>query len=400
MIDTPKSDRLAGQQRVFIGLLNALRPHWRQDRALASRIESLLRSDRRFGSRDRRLYRELLYTALRLLPWIEHRPADEATAIIAHFAAELPATVAFRERYGRHPLPADLDLDELLPTWLRAECPAAFEPAQCDVLLRRAPLWLRLQTDDPESVREEFAQAGWAAVPSPVLPEAWRLPGETDITKSTAYQEGRVEIQDLGSQLILASSSLTPGEHWLDACAGAGGKTLQLARLLGPDGRVTAHDIRPAALEELKLRAARAGLNGITITAAPEGGFDGVLVDAPCTGTGTWRRAPHLKWTTSPADVAAASLRQLGLLLRFSHHVRPGGRLIYATCSLCRTENEGVVAGFLERQAGFQLEPIPRAHGLIPGPLGLSILPATHDTDGFFVAALRRTHPPAVSPNT
>src|SRR5690606_24311931 len=154
-------------------------------------------------------------------------------------------------------------------------------------------------------------------------------------------------IQDLGSQLVLATLAEAPAGHWLDACAGAGGKTLQLARLLGPAGRVTAHDIRAGALAELKTRARRAGLDTIvTTTTLPAAAFDGVLVDAPCTGSGTWRRTPRLKWTTAPEDVARAARLQAELLARFSRLVRPGGRLVYATCSLCRSENEAVVAGF------------------------------------------------------
>jgi len=392
---TPPPAVLANQRTVAAALLESLRPHWRSDRNLPARIEALLRADRRFGSRDRRLYRELIYTALRHLPWIEARPPAEALAIVAHLAADRPATRAFRDAFGQEPLPPGLSLDALLPDWLRAECPAAFTPPVRDALLARAPLWLRLQTDRPEVVEAEFAARGWTFTPSDLLPGAWKVAGDPDITQTDAYAQGLIEIQDLGSQLVLATLAEPPAGHWLDACAGAGGKALQLARLLGPGGRVTAHDIRTAALAELKTRARRAGLDTIvTTTSLPDTRFDGVLVDAPCTGSGTWRRAPHLKWTTTPEDVARAARLQAELLGRFSRLVRPGGRLVYATCSLCRSENEAVVAGFLASHPAFRIEPPGTTFGFTAAEEGLPLLPGPQDNDGFFVAVLRAPSAP------
>ena len=198
-------------------------------------------------------------------------------------------------------------------------------------------------------------------------------------------------MQDLGSQLLLETVGLEAGGRWLDACAGAGGKTLQLARLLGPDGNVEAHDIRPAALAELEKRAARAGLTNIRTTSVPHADdYDGVLVDAPCSGSGTWRRSPHLKWTTAPALVAERAALQATLLTRFAANVRPGGRLLYATCSLSPQENERVVATFLAAHAAFHPEPFARTFGFSLRDGTLTILPARHNTDGFYVASLRR----------
>jgi precorrin-6B methylase 2 len=219
---------------------------------------------------------------------------------------------------------------------------------------------------------------------------------EADITKTKSFLSGLVEVQDLGSQLILASAAITPGGRWFDACAGAGGKTLQLASLLGPTGHIDAYDIRPSALRELQIRAQRARISNIAILpTAPTAQYDGVLVDAPCSGTGTWRRAPHLKWTTTPAQVTAAAAQQLALLTQYAALVRPGGQLIYATCSLSRFENEEVITDFLAANPTFKPEPPTpaRAFGFIPDSTtgGLTILPAKHNTDGFFVATLRRS---------
>lgn len=391
---------LAGSQaQTFLRLLRQLRPHWRTDVNLPRRIQALLAGERAFGSRDRRLYRELIYATLRYLPWIEPlldeggaNPAqtEEAIRRIAHLAAETPATRAFRSEFATGALPQG-DKAELLPAWFRAHCPEAFEPAQLDTLLARAPLWVRILDSDTEHIEGSLAQDRIAVIGrSPVLPTAWRLPEDANVAHSAAYQDGLVEIQDLGSQLILASVGVKSGERWLDACAGAGGKTLQLASLVGPGGRVTAHDIRAAALEELRLRAERTRLGNIAVTPKIEGQFDGVLVDAPCSGSGTWRRAPHLKWITKESDIAAAAAKQAELLAKFAAHVQPGGRLVYATCSLSGRENEEVVAAFLRAHADFEAAPFAETFGFSVRDGGITILPARHDTDGFFVASLRR----------
>jgi 16S rRNA (cytosine967-C5)-methyltransferase len=212
-----------------------------------------------------------------------------------------------------------------------------------------------------------------------------------DLTPTEAFRSGSVEVQDLGSQLLLASVGVLPGGHWLDACAGAGGKSLQLARLVGPAGTVEATDIRPAALAELRQRATRARLANLRVTARPaRAAYDGVLVDAPCSGTGTWRRAPHLKWVTRPEHLARAAARQAELLRQLAPLVRPGGLLVYATCSLARTENTAVITGFLRENPAFMPQPPTADFGFAPAEGGLTIWPARHDTDGFFVAALRR----------
>jgi 16S rRNA (cytosine967-C5)-methyltransferase len=392
------------QQQVFLRLLNPLRSRWHGDRALPRHIQMLLARDRTFGARDRRLYRELIYTTLRYLPWIEpwlDRDPIRAAKIAAWLAAENRDTHAYRaEHCADWPVATSLteraaflqaDPAELLPAWFRKECPEVFTPVELEAQLARAPLWLRLQTDDPEAVTADFSQHDWKTRPSTQLTSAWQVLDEVDVTKSSSYLEGRVEIQDLGSQMILETVGLEPGGRWLDACAGAGGKSLQLAHMLGPDATVEAYDIRPAALEELKRRAVRAGVVNLHTTSRTSAGdYAGVLVDAPCSGTGTWRRSPHLKWSTTPQIVAERSALQHTLLAQYALCVRPGGRLIYATCSLSHQENEDVVQEFLRTHAEFGPVPFARTFGFTPHGAGLTILPARHDTDGFYVASLRR----------
>jgi len=420
----PASHRAENQAQIFLKLLAELRPHWRSDMALPERIQRLLASDRRFGSRDRRLYRELIYTTLRYLPLIEplldkEEEAKHAVEKVAQFASDTPEVAAFREGLLKNLSPDAAattlrkknEPEALFPDWFWNECPTAYAPEECAALHRRAPLWLRLQGNTEgelahalHDTETEFTERGWKLEQSEILANALRAPIDADVTNTESFRRGLFEIQDLGSQLVLGSQRIPAGTHWFDACAGAGGKTLQLAQILGPSGKVTAYDVRPEALAELRERAARARITTIEIidTLPPEGTyFDGVLVDAPCSGTGTWRRAPHLKWVTTRERVREYAKQQLELLKQFSNYVRPGtgapkdkrggkmtdeefaklgGRLVYATCSLCRSENEMLIAAFQAERSDF----------LVQWAIH-TIMPAQYDTDGFFVCiSLRR----------
>src|ERR1019366_6611143 len=232
----------SSQQQVFLRLLRALRSRWHSDQALPRRIQLLLSGNRTFGSRDRRLYRELLYTTLRYLPWIEpwlDRDPERAVKITAWLSAETRDTRAYRvgtcaDWPGLPSLAARAEFlqssaTDLLPAWFKEHCPAVFEPRELETQLNRAPLWLRLQTPNPAEVSREFNALDWRSQPSPALSSAWRMLGDVDVTKTDAYSQGRIEVQDLGSQLVLESIAIGQGERWLDACAGAGGKTLQLS---------------------------------------------------------------------------------------------------------------------------------------------------------------------------
>jgi 16S rRNA (cytosine967-C5)-methyltransferase len=407
-VDLPRI--IANQQRTFLSLIAQIQPHVRTDSALPRRIKDLLGRNRAFGSRDRRLYRELLYTAIRFLPWAEPLLAskpDQAARLVAWLAPALKDLRDFRAQLcGEWPEPtdslagkagqltdligADFSPETLLPAWFREECPAAFASPHLDALNERAALWVRLQTDRPTMVLEEFTNRGWTPERSAVLPDAVRLPSSAEVAASDAYRRGFCEIQDLGSQLVLHHVPLTAGGNWLDACAGAGGKTLQLARLAGANGHVDATDIRPEMLVELQERAARAKLDNIHVVRTPAAAYDGVLVDAPCSGTGTWRRLPHMKWYTQPPMLAEFATLQGKILAENSARVRPGGLLVYATCSLSHRENHDVVQEFIRQHSEFSPESPAKSWGSTFDGLGSTILPGTHDTDGFYVAVLRK----------
>jgi 16S rRNA (cytosine967-C5)-methyltransferase len=407
-------DRIAQSQlNHFARLLARVQKHVRTDSHLPTRIQELLARNRSFGSRDRKLYRELLYTAVRYWPWCEtlqKGSADSVIPALVWLAADTPATQKLRAvaLAGWPPLPpasaekarvlsartgAELSARDLLPGWFHAHGPALFDPAQLDAQLARAPLWIRLQTDAPALVFTELARRGIQYQHASALTAAVKVISEIDLTLTDAYRNGLIEIQDLGSQLILETVSPAPGGRWLDVCAGAGGKTLQLARCVGPRGSVEATDIRAEALRELARRVQRAGLDNVRVLpakAVPAGSYDGVLVDAPCSGSGTWRRSPHLKWLTTPEDIATAARQQQAILAAQVPRVRSGGLLVYATCSLSRRENQDVVRGFLTAHPEFAVAPPAKNFGFIPEETGLTIWPAAYNTDGFFVSALRR----------
>ncbi len=401
----------ANQQRLFLDFVAQLRPHVRRDSSLPRRIKELMARHRAIGSRDRKLYRELVYTYLRFLPWIDpilDTDAPLAAKITAWLAPELKPTSAYRAAHCADwpPVPETLAAkfetlrsqvsgfrsppEDLIPAWFQEHCPAAFTSPHLDALNSRANVWVRIQANDRNLVLDEFKAQGWTFESPAGFPDVLCLPPNAEVAASDAYRRGFVEIQDFGSQLVLAHAPLPLTGRWLDACAGAGGKTLQLARLLGSAGHVDATDIRVEILDELDDRAKRARLDNITIVQKPGEQYDGILVDAPCSGSGTWRRQPHLKWYVKPETIAAFAETQLEILTLNAPRVKPGGLLIYATCSLSHHENQDVVTAFLKAHSNFTTEKPAQDHGGTFDGLGTSLLPGTLNTDGFYVSILLR----------
>ena len=418
----------ANQERLFLAFVAEIRPYVRRDSALPRRIKELFARHRAIGSRDRKLYRELVYTYLRFLPWIDPLLDTDpvlASKITAWLAPELKPTTHYRAAFcGDWPaVPAtvaekaavltrltgpgdpveipdgstcalrpapDFVPAALLPAWFHEHCPAVFDSPHLDAVNSRANVWVRIQALDRNLVLDEFRAQHWTFEQPADFPDALCLPPNAEVANTDAYRRGFVEIQDLGSQLVLATAPVPAGGRWLDACAGAGGKTLQLARMVGDIGHVDATDIRVEILDELDDRAKRARLDNITIVRNPEGAYDGVLVDAPCSGSGTWRRQPHLKWYVKPESIASFARTQREILTANAPRVKPGGLLIYATCSLSHHENQDVVAAFLQAHPEFKAEPPADNHGGTFDGVGTSLLPGTRNTDGFYAAILRK----------
>jgi len=247
-----------------------------------------------------------------------------------------------------------------------------------------------------------LAADGIAAAPAPFAPHGIRIAGEApSLSKSALFESGAFEFQDEAAQIAAALCGARPGMRVLDLAAGAGGKSLAFAAAMQNQGEILACDVRGEALFELEKRSHRAGATIIKTLpldhGQPAGPFDAVFLDAPCTGTGTWRRQPELRWRLTPERIAYLASVQDGLLDQAAPLVAPGGLLIYATCSILPTENQDRVTAFLARQPGFV--PVNLAENwarneTTPVPPGLGAdfraSPFSTGTDGFFCAGLRR----------
>lgn len=373
------------------------------------------------------MYKALLYSAARLWPWLEGARRGEAWAEVVAALSDLPqplrdtltappAALAEWPRWvGKRVGAQGLSWRGLLPEWLWAQAPSAVAEQAAGAeaawaLLTRKPLWVRRQRVGWDALASalDAAQLRWRRLQpaDPSAPDAAEVDGDPDLTRTQPWREGWLEVQDLGSQRLLGLAPLAShgGLAWLDACAGAGGKALQLAAILGPAARVFAEDVRADALAALRERAARAGVASQLrtrqvreVSGLGEGrgrgltprDLDGVLIDAPCSGTGTWGRHPHMRAATTPAHLARAADRQRALLAAHAPRVRPGGLVLYATCSVCQAENGDVVRAFLDAHPGFDVIPLQGGPCDIAGPFGLTLWPNRHD--GFFLCALRRT---------
>lgn len=270
----------------------------------------------------------------------------------------------------------------------------------------RAPMCVRTNTvkGTRDELRSHLAEERVVAQPTRLSPVGLTLETRVNAFGLTAFREGLFEVMDEGSQLVAEAVAPPPRSRVVDACAGAGGKTLALAAMLANQGRILALDTNGKKLEELRRRARRAGIsnlsarevNGPVLPAeAKLGAWDRVLVDAPCSGLGTLRRNPEARWRLTPNQVDAYPSDQLALLIAYAPLVAVGGRLIYATCSVLREENDAVVERFLVERPDFVVMPLKEIWGKArAAELGdetfLRLLPHVHDTDGFFAAVLRR----------
>jgi 16S rRNA (cytosine967-C5)-methyltransferase len=357
-------------------------------------IARYFKARRYAGSGDRRAVRELVYAAIRRCG---ERPPSGRAAMLG-LAKDDPELL---ERFNGSPHgPAAIDPGEAAasaspaPLWLDGRFDPLLEPGEFQSLLERARLDLRVNTlkGSVEGVSQELADAA----PAPLSPIGLRLPDGTPIEQHRLWKEGVVEVQDEGSQLLALSCKAAPGMTVIDLCAGAGGKTLALASEMGDRGRIVASDTDRGRLSRMAPRLHRAGVSiveprllnpGSELAALDDlrSAADLVLVDAPCSGTGTWRRNPETRWRLNAGRLSRLVRLQSDLLDIAAELVRPGGVLVYAVCSLLTEEGRGQAEAFGARRSSFvsQAPDIPGGRRSGPGHL---LTPGHDGTDGFFVA--------------
>jgi len=386
----------AARVQAAIGLLDRVIASALTKGAPADRIlADWFKANRYAGSKDRRAVRDLVYRAIRHCGPV---PQNGRAALLA-MAQDDPALLLQFDgsTYG----PPAIEEGELVaeagiaPRWLVERLAVSdIAGAEAQALLDRAPLDIRVNALKADRAELALPDAG------ETLPTAQglRLPFGTPVEQWPEYAEGQVEVQDGGSQLACEAVAASPGETVIDLCAGAGGKTLALAAAMRNEGTLIAADTDRTRLSRLAPRAERAGaLVAETILLNPgceaealapwHGKADAVLVDAPCSGSGTWRRNPEARWRLDPASLERLVALQRHVLELAAPLVRPGGRLIYVTCSLLDEEGAGQVAAFCAAHPEWRVDPLALPLGSPRGP-GLRLTPFRDGTDGFFIARI------------
>ncbi len=323
-------------------------------------LRESLTQDRHFTApAERRGISRAVFTYYRWWRWLDEGGSPQK---------QLAAALALQERFDRNPasIKPEALAAKAVPDWLKAEMEII--PQEWLVQLQREPrLWIRAKAGTGAALAKKLGHC----TPAPQSPEALHYSGLTDLYRTPEFQAGEFEIQDLASQFVSLACAPHPGETWWDACAGEGGKTMHLSDLMQNKGLLWASDRSHRRLAKLKERAARAKV--FNFRAAPWAGgiklptktkFDGILVDAPCTGIGTWQRNPHARWTTQPQDIRELAVVQRLLLDNVAGSLKPGGRLVYAICTLSRAETTGVVEAFAQSHPEFEpavVWPLPRS---------------------------------------
>jgi 16S rRNA (cytosine967-C5)-methyltransferase len=359
-------------------------------------IAAYFKTRRYAGSGDRRAVRELVYRAVRR----SGEPPASGRAALLGLAEDEPELRALFTG-ARHGPAAAADGEaaapaSVAPAWLEGRFDPLLDEAEIAALLSRAPLDLRVNR--LKGSREQALAELPEAAPGPLSPLGLRLPDGFRIDVTPPWANGLVEVQDEGSQLLALACGAAPGLNVVDLCAGAGGKTLALAAEMGDRGRLIACDTDRGRLSRMRPRLERAGVTMVeTVLLNPgrerealgpyEGAADIVLVDAPCSGTGTWRRNPETRWRLTPERLSRLVKLQCSLLDLAAHLVKPGGAIVYAVCSLLREEGRAQAQAFSDRSAMVR-EALAIPAGRDAGE-GRILTPAHDGTDGFFVALWR-----------
>lgn len=350
----------------------------------------------------------LLENRLQLPPPVMHwfREVGLYPELLDGLPADAP--VPERRKCLRHffkggDMPA-MAIEELLPAWIDDELPDGDSLDRRQLIewfQKRPPVWIRAQCNDADGFVAALQKQSEGAVkplPHPVLPHAYCVRhASANLRGLKAFQDGLFEVQDLASQAVAFVCDPRPGDQWWDACAGGGGKTLHLAQLMHNRGTILATDLRAEKLEEVKLRARRGHFNNIRMKqwngksgADYRDRFDGVLVDVPCSCSGTWRRTPDGRWNTTREKIAEFAALQGQILNAAAEGVKPGGKLVYSTCSMFRSENQGVVESFLQTHPDFILLPHDNPLTAQSAEGMTQIWPWPEDNDAMFTALMVR----------
>ena len=407
------------------------------DRPADGVLSAYFRARRFIGSKDRRAVSENVWRVLRhraRLAWALGTETPNARLLVAanlvrgeSKSIDAVAGLFSGARHGPQPLSANekrlieragsQNTDDATrsvvfecPEWLLEKLDATFgSKADSEIAALGEEAALDLRVNTLKATREEVLTSlkaeGLDASATPLSPLGVRLPVRIALGAHEGFKTGLFEVQDEASQICAQLVDARPGQAVVDLCAGAGGKTLALAASMKNKGRLIGCDVSVGRLERSKQRLRRAGIHNATLRVLEDsdkwlkrqaGAFDRVLVDAPCSGIGAWRRNPDARWHLSPDNLEALIHTQDSLLDRAAPLVKKGGYLVYATCSLLNEENTARIESFLSRSSEFAIQPVSEVwpsvfETLCPadGPF-LTLTPARHGTDGFFVAILTR----------
>jgi len=386
----------AARLQAAIEVLDEVIASARDDGPPADTIVTRYFKHRRYaGSKDRRAVRELVFRAIRRSA---ERPASGRAAILGLVEDEPQLSELFGQVRGPEPIVGGEEAASagVVPDWLKPELSPLIAEAEWGALLERAPLDLRANI--ARMSRDALLVQFDGASPTALSPWGLRLPADSRVDDHPAFAAGFVEIQDEGSQLIAVACEVGQGDRVIDICAGAGGKALALAAV-APTAAILATDSNRARLSKLGPRAERAGAVIQTRLLSPPNELeeladwreaaDLVLVDAPCSGSGTWRRNPEGRWRLTPERLDRAVAMQQRLLAIAAELVRPGGHLVYAVCSLLSREGAGQIQDFLAAHSSW-ISDAPAIAGGRPDGAGRLLTPGHDRTDGFFVARLKR----------
>ncbi|SDR70241.1 RsmB/NOP family class I SAM-dependent RNA methyltransferase [Opitutus sp. GAS368] len=366
-------------------------------------LRESLTQDRHFTApAERRGISRAVFAYFRWWRWLEPKDSPQK---------QLAAALELQKRFDANPagFKPEALADRAVPDWLKDEMawpesvgavapngpiralegkrPYPTETAWLQQLQREPALWIRAKAGTGIALTKKLSHC----IPASQSPDALRYTGLTDLYRTKEFQAGEFEIQDLASQLVGLAAAPKPGETWWDACAGEGGKTMHLSDLMQNKGLLWASDRSVRRLAKLKDRAARAQV--FNFRAAPWEGdaklptktkFDGILVDAPCSGVGTWQRNPHSRWTTLPKDVHELAAVQQKLLNNVAGSLKPGGRLVYTVCTLTRAETADVAAKFTSEHSGFE------PSSVLGHPSPVTLWPHDLNANGMFIAIWRK----------